>query len=110
MEYIKLEDFKKLKLKVGKIVEVVEHPDADKLWILKVEIGNGEIRTVVAGIKPSYPQKDYLIGKQVVILENLEPKQIRGIKSEGMILAASNGNEITILTTEKYIEPGAIVS
>ena len=90
MTEIKFEDWKKLDLRVGEIKEVKDHPNADKLLILKVDIGN-EARTVVAGIKKYY-SKEELIGKKIILFTNLEQKELRGIRSEGMILAAVQGN------------------
>jgi len=108
-EFIKFEDWKKLDLRVGEIKEVKDHPNADKLLVIKVNIGN-EIRTVIAGIKKHY-SKEELIGKKVIIFTNLEQKELRGVKSEGMILAADQGNDekVVLLTIEKDIENGSII-
>ena len=89
--YISIEDFKKLDIRIGKIVEVIDHPKADRLYVLRVDLGD-HTRTLIAGIKPWY-KKEELIGKNIVVLTNLEPKNIRGVKSEGMILAAED-NEL----------------
>lgn len=110
MNLISFEDFKKVVLKVGKILEVEEHPKADKLYIIKVDIGNNEIRTIVAGIKEHYKDKNYLIGKNVVVVSNLSPREIRGVKSEGMLLASFDNNGLTLITTDKDISPGCVVS
>lgn len=109
MDLISFDDFKKVSMKIGKVLEVADHPNADKLYVLKVDIG-GEVRTVVAGIKKYYPDKDLLVGKNVVVVVNLSPREIRGIKSEGMLLASSNNDELTLLTTDKNIPAGSIVS
>jgi len=100
------EDFKKLEIKVGKILEVNDHPNADKLYILKVN--TGEERTIVAGIKNSY-SKEKLIGKKIIVVCNLEEKELRGVKSQGMLLAAPNKNKYILLTTDKDVEEGSRV-
>jgi methionyl-tRNA synthetase len=84
------EDFKKIELKVGEIKEVEDHPNADKLYILKVD--TGEERTLVAGVKKHY-SKEELIGKKIIVVCNLEEKELKGIKSQGMLLAASDNEK-----------------
>lgn len=110
MESINFEDFKKVLLKVGTILDVSDHPNADKLYVIKVGIGNNETRTIVAGIKEYYKDKNSLIGKNVIVVSNLNYREIRGIKSEGMLLASSNNNELTLITTDRNIPAGSIVS
>lgn len=103
---INIGDFDKLDLVVGKILEAKEHPDADKLLVFKVDIGEEE-RTIVSGIKKFYKPKD-LIGKNVVVIKNLKPVKMRGILSEGMLLAA--GDQAILLTTLKDAKPGMVIS
>lgn len=107
MSTISIEDFMKLDLRVGKIIEVLDHPKADKLYVLRVDLG-GEVRTLVAGIKPWY-KKEELLGKYIIVLTNLEPKNIRGVTSEGMLLAADDGKRVSILTIDKEVKIGAKV-
>jgi len=104
---ISLEDFKKIDLRVGKIIEVKDHPNADKLYVLTVDLGN-EKRNIVAGIKKYYKPEE-LIGKYIIVVANLEPKNIRGVVSEGMLLAAQDDKEISLLTVDKEIKVGAKV-
>ena len=104
---ITFDDFKKLELRTAKIVDVKDHPDADRLYIVDVEIAQ-EKRQVVAGIKSSY-QPDDLIGKSVVVVVNLEPATIRGVESNGMILAASDENGLSVLTLDKDVLSGSLV-
>lgn len=108
-EYIEFDDFLKLKMAVGEIIDSKEHPDADKLLINTVQIGD-ETRTIVSGIKKWYKPQD-IIGKKVIVLENLKPKKIRGVESFGMILSAEfieNGSEeISLLTTLKDMPSGS---
>ena len=105
MDTITFDDFLKLDLRTGTIKEASAHPDADKLLLLKVDIGEKEIQ-LVAGIKNSY-SADELAGKQIAVLTNLEPRKIRGQLSEGMLLAAQGSERISILTTDKEVEPGS---
>ena len=100
-------DFAKLDLRVGTIesVELVE--GADKLYKLSVNIGNSK-RTLVAGLRPYYEQAD-LHGKQIVIIANLEPRRVKGVESQGMLLAAQDNNAVAILRPEKRMENGSKV-
>jgi methionyl-tRNA synthetase len=98
-------DFQKMELVIGRIKEVEDHPNADKLYILKVSLGEEE-RTLVAGIKPYYSREE-LIGKQTVVIKNLEPATIRGVKSEGMLLAAQDSQGIAVLIPDREVEDGA---
>lgn len=105
---VSFEDFKKLKIKVAKIKEVTDHPNADKLYVIKIDVG-GEEKSVVAGIRKAYKKED-LIGKLVVIVDNLEPATIRGIESNGMILAAQDGETFSVICPDKQnISPGSVV-
>ncbi|UCD21175.1 MAG: methionine--tRNA ligase subunit beta [archaeon] len=107
---IPFKEWQKLDLRVAKILEVKPHPNADKLYLLEIDLGS-EKRTLVAGLKNNYSPED-LKGKLCVVFTNLEPATIRGVKSEGMILAAVNKDEskIFILQPEQYIELGSRIS
>lgn len=102
---ITYDDFSKLELRVGKITEVEVHPNADKLYLLKVDIGEKVVQ-LVAGIRLSYTPED-LKDKFVAILTNLEPRDIRGVVSEGMLLAAQGTLGVRILTIDGVVEPGS---
>ncbi|MDI6606537.1 MAG: methionine--tRNA ligase subunit beta [Candidatus Omnitrophota bacterium] len=102
-----IEEFKRIELKVAEIKEVNEHPNADRLYVITVDLG-GRTKQVVAGIRGSY-KKGELIGKQVVVVDNLEPASLRGVTSEGMILAASDESGITIISPERKMQLGSIV-
>ena len=104
---IPFNDFKKLDIRVGRILDVNNHPKADKLLVLKIDIGN-EVRTIVAGIKKYY-EREELMDKKVIVVVNLEQKELRGIKSEGMILAAVKDNKVILLTPDEDIKEGAVV-
>lgn len=104
---VKIEEFKKLELIIAQIKEVKEHPNADRLYVLKVDTG-GEEKQLVAGIRKFYT-KEELIGRKVIIINNLEPAVIRGETSNGMVLAASDENGMSILTVDKDIKIGSVV-
>ncbi len=101
------EDFTKLKMKVGTVVDVKDHPDADKLYVLSVDMGS-ETRQVVAGMKKYYTPEE-ILGKQIIVIVNLEPAIIRGVESQGMLLAAEKGDDVVLLGVDKEIGNGAKV-
>ena len=105
---IPFEDFKKLNLVAATVTAVENHPRADRLLLLTVDLGNEE-RTLVAGIREYYPPEE-LVGKQLVIVENLEPATIRGVESRGMILAAKSGETLSLVTLDRPVSPGSPVS
>ena len=107
VDMITFDDFKKLELKVAKIVEVKDHPNADKLYVLIIEVDNSK-KQLVAGIKNHYKPEE-LIDKQIIVINNLEPAVIRGEKSEGMLLAAQDDEKIVILMPEKPVKTGSII-
>ena len=103
-----LDDFKKIALRIGIVVEASDHPNADRLLVLKVDLGEAAPRQLVAGIKSSYAAAD-LIGKRVVVVANLKPAMLRGVESQGMVLAASDGSAIVLVAPERPIGAGSIV-
>ena len=105
MEIVKFNDWQKLELRVGTIENVEEHPNADKLYVLEVNFGN-EKKRLVAGLKGHY-NKEELVGKKVIVFANLEPAVLRGVKSEGMVLAADDGSKISLLQPDQEVENGA---
>lgn len=105
---VSFKDFQSLDLRVAEVIAAEPVPNADRLLKLRVSIGGGE-RQIVAGIAEHYTPQD-LIGKLVILVANLEPATIRGIKSQGMLLAAADGNDLAIATIEKALPPGARVS
>ena len=109
-EKVNFEGFEKLDLRVGRILDVEDHPNADKLYILKVDF-HAEKRTIVAGLRKFY-KKDELKGKKAVFVFNLEPASLRGVESNGMILAAVNEDrsKAVILSLDKDIEEGTKIS
>ncbi len=109
-ELITFDEFLKVKLRVARVIEANEHPDADKLLVLKVDLGT-EQRQIVAGLKKHY-RPEQLVGRNIVVVANLAPRRMRGYESEGMLLAASTpgDTEIIFVTTERDIPPGSTVS
>jgi len=108
-ETIPFSDWEKLDLRVGKILKVEDIEGADKLYKLTVDIGS-EKRTVCAGIKEHY-SKEELKGKRIILFTNLAPRKLKGIESQGMILAAvsENESEVILLSPEKDIGIGSKV-
>jgi len=90
-----IDSLKRLDLRIGKITKVKEHPNADKLYVTRVDLGQ-EKRTLVAGLKPYY-DKSEMEGKKIVVVSNLESAKLRGIESEGMMLAAQEGDTVSLL-------------
>ena len=104
---ISIEDFLKVDLRVATVLHAEPHPNADKLLILKIDAGDGvEGRQIVAGIRKHY-QPEALIGKKIVIVNNLAPAILRGVESQGMLLAAKDDELLAVLTMEKDIKPGS---
>ena len=97
IKYLDFNDFMKVELKVGKIVKVEDHPNADKLYVISLDDGS-DGRTICAGIKEYY-SIDELTGKSVVFVANLKPRPLRGVTSQGMMLAADDGNGVVKLVT-----------
>lgn len=104
---VSIEDVNKLELKVAQIKEVHDHPNADKLYVIKIDLGNEE-KQIVAGIKSSYA-KEKLLGRQIIVINNLEPAKLRGVESQAMLLAAQDEQGIVILIPERRVKIGSAV-
>jgi len=102
---ITFDDFKKVELKIARITEAEEVAGAEKLLKLQIDLG-GEKRQIVAGIKKSYLVKD-LIGREIVVVANLEPRMVMGLESNGMLLAASDDSGPVLLRPDKDVPPGS---
>ncbi|MDD2678224.1 MAG: methionine--tRNA ligase subunit beta [Candidatus Paceibacterota bacterium] len=105
---VNFEEFKKIELKIGKIKEATALAGSNKLLVLKIDLGE-EVRRILAGIAKSYSPES-LIGKEVVVVVNLEPRQIMGLESEGMVLAVGTEKGPILITPEKEVLPGSKVS
>ena len=107
MSEIKFDDFKKLEIKIAKILEVNNHPNADKLYVMKIDLGN-EQKQVVAGIKSCYAPAE-LVNLPIAVVTNLEPAIIRGVESQAMLLTAQDENGISVLTCHRSVKIGSII-
>ncbi len=105
---ISIDDFSKIRFEIVTILESKPHPDAEKLLVLILSTSQGK-KQVVAGIANFYDPTD-LPGKTIVMVRNLEPTEIRGVRSEGMVLAASNRKELSLITTDRPVQEGSKVS
>ncbi len=103
-----IDDFRKLEFKVAEIKEVNDHPNADRLYVITLDLG-GRTKQVVAGIRGSYPNREELIGKQVVVVDNLDSAVLRGVESQGMILASSDEEGMAIVCPQRKMKLGSIV-
>jgi len=97
-DLIPYDHFAKLELRVARVLEVRPHPNADRLLLLQVDVGD-EQKQIVAGIRQHYTPEQ-LIGKLIVIVNNLEPAMLRGESSNGMLLAATSGEKVVVLTVD----------
>ncbi|MBI4372664.1 MAG: methionine--tRNA ligase subunit beta [Candidatus Omnitrophica bacterium] len=104
---ISIKEFQALELRIAEILEVKPHPNADRLYVLTVKAGENQ-KQVVAGIKLHYSETE-LVGKKAVLVNNLEPSVIRGVESQGMLLAASDSEKLTLVIPERDIPSGAQV-
>ena len=101
---ITYDDFAKLELRVAKVLEARPHPNADKLLLLQVDLGDQQ-KQIVAGIRLHYAPEQ-LVGKLIVIVNNLEPAMLRGESSNGMLLAATSDEKVILLTVD---DPSCVV-
>jgi methionine--tRNA ligase beta chain len=103
-----IDQFREVELRVATITAAEPHPNADRLLVLQIDLGS-EQRQLVAGIRAHYAPAD-LVGKQIVVVANLEPATLRGVQSQGMLLAASDADgRLAFVTPEKPVAPGAAV-
>ena len=105
---ITFEDFEKIEIKISKVKSVVKIPDADKLLKLIFDFGDEE-RQVLSAIALSYPDPSVLVGKEIPVITNLEPRTIRGYESAGMIMALGNEDDVVLLQPDREVPPGTIV-
>lgn len=101
---ISYEEFAKMDLRVGKILKVERVPNSDKLYVLTVDLGD-EKRTIVSGLVDHYAPED-LLGRNVVVIANLQARKIRGIVSQGMLLAAEKDGVVSLLEPDREVPPG----
>ena len=107
--YLDFETFMKVELRTGLITNVEDHPNADKLYVVSVDDGTPEGRVVCAGLKPYYSIEE-MNGKSVVFVANLEPRKLRGVMSQGMLLAADDGEgNVKLISIDGEISVGSLV-
>ncbi|MFG0286033.1 MAG: methionine--tRNA ligase subunit beta [Phycisphaerales bacterium JB039] len=110
---VTFDDFARLDLRVAKVLEAENHPAADKLLVLKLDDGSGTPRQICAGIRGFYEASE-LVGKSIVVVANLAPRSLRGVESQGMLLAASDSSggerRVVVLSPSSDVAPGAVVS
>ncbi len=107
-DLITIEEFKKLQLRVGTVVSAQDHPNADRLLVLTIDLGEPAPKQVVAGIRTAYPAST-LVGKHVVVVANLKPATLRGVESQGMVLAATDGDRLVLISLDQPVRPGSHV-
>ena len=104
---ITIEQFQTVELRVATVKEAAPHPNADRLVVLKVDLGTEE-RQIVAGIRAHYDPAS-LVGTQVIVVANLEPATLRGVESQGMLLAASADGKLAVVRPADVMPAGAVV-
>ena len=104
---VSYDDFAGLDIRVARVKDVERIPKSKKLYKLKIDIGEEE-RTIVAGIAEYYKENE-IRGKRIVVLTNLEPKTVMGVKSQGMLLAAEDGEDVAVLVPDRDVKAGAKV-
>ena len=107
MEQVTFNEFKRIEMVVGLIKAIEDHPQADKLYVMTVDLGTEE-RQIVAGLRPYY-EKEALLGKRIIVVANLAPAVLRGVESNGMLLAAQSGERVIVLTTDEEMPAGSRV-
>ncbi|MBO5519488.1 MAG: hypothetical protein J5945_05050 [Candidatus Methanomethylophilus sp.] len=107
------DDFRRIELRIGTVVEVKDHPEAEKLYVLKVDLGEEESRTIVTNIKSYYPY-DKMMGRKLLVVSNLKSANFRGVKSFGMLMAAEDlemgGNSLLLLDPSVDVPNGTLMS
>ncbi|MBI3466151.1 MAG: methionine--tRNA ligase subunit beta [Planctomycetes bacterium] len=107
-ELVSIADFRRLDLRIAKILEARPHPNADRLVLLKVDVG-GQQKQIIAGIRAWYTPES-LVGRSIVVVNNLQPAMLRGEESNGMLLAATSGDQVILLTPDRECLSGAKIS
>jgi methionine--tRNA ligase beta chain len=105
---VSFKEFQSLDMRVGKVLSADSVPGADKLYKLSVDMGEKKI-TLVAGLRPYYEPEE-IKGTKIIVVVNLDPVVLKGVRSEGMLLAAQDGNIVTLLTVDTDVKPGSKIS
>jgi len=107
---ITLEEFKKLDIRIGEILSAEKILETDKLIKLQIDLGEETPRQIIAGMAEFFPHEQDLVGKQVTILANLEPRTIKGLESEGMLLAVKDDDKLALLIPSTKVSSGRQIS
>src|SRR5262252_3598692 len=105
---ISIDEFARIDLRIGTIREAKPHPNADRLLVLTIDLGEAAPRQLVAGIRAAYDVRT-LPGQQVVVVANLKPAMLRGVESRGMLLAASDDDGLAVVAPGRRFKPGTRV-
>lgn len=108
MDPISIDEFRKLDIRVGEVLSATRVPGTDKLIEIEVDIGS-EVRRMITGIFPLYQPQD-LVGRRIIVLANLQPRSVRGVESNGMLLAAEWEGEVGLLTVDKEAPKGSRIT
>ncbi|MGH2453954.1 MAG: methionine--tRNA ligase subunit beta [bacterium] len=108
MDHITIDEFRRLDIRVGEVLSATRVPGTDKLIEIEVDIGS-EVRRMITGIFPLY-QPERLVGRRIIVLANLQPRKVRGVESNGMLLAAEWEGEIGLLTVDKEAPTGSRIT
>ena len=103
-----IDDLSKIELRLGLVLSAERVPKSDKLLRLQVELGEPVPRQILAGIGKVY-EPEALVGKRIVVVANLAPRKMMGLESRGMVLAAGDGETLSVLSVDKDLPPGSIV-
>lgn len=105
---ITIDQFKETELRVGTVRAAEPHPNADRLVVLQIDLGEETPRQLVAGIRAHYDPAA-LVGRQVIVVANLAPATLRGVESRGMVLAAADGDKVLLVRPDEPVTPGSVV-
>lgn len=108
-KYIEFDQFAAVELKAGKVLEATHHPDADRLLVLKVDVGEESPRQLCAGIRADW-EPEALIGRTIVVVANLKPRKLRGLESQGMMLAVNGVERVIPVGVDGEVAPGTRVT
>ena len=106
---ITIDEFARLELKAGVVIDAQPHPNADRLLVLKVALGEAEPRQVVAGIRSDW-SPEAILGRRIIVASNLKPAKLRGVESQGMILAVRGTEKVIPVTLDGPFAPGTRVT
>jgi methionine--tRNA ligase beta chain len=106
---VTIDHFKTVDLRAAKVLEVAEHPNADRLWVLTLDVGELGRRTIVAGLRKDVTREE-LLGRTIVVVANLAPAKLRGVESQGMLLALRGAERAFPLGCQIDVPPGTRVS